>query len=225
MRPFDILQLIRKETPKIILFNSLAGKDSIMLLDMCSQMFEHVYCVYMYYVPDLEHMNRFKRFFDKQYQNVTWSQTEHFATNSYKKYGLYGYPAEPKLKKLNLAMITNNFRKQLNLEWVIFRSKQSDGLSRRLQLKTYDFEAIDWNKKKAYPLSKFTNKEVLQYIKVNNCIEPLNYGDKRPSQSNDITDGVFLSWCKKNFPDDLQKIFNLFPECELILFRHENQTI
>jgi len=224
MRPFEILHQVRQKTPQIILFHSLAGKDSIYLLDLCSQIFEHIHCVYMYYIPDLVHMQKYRDFFTRQYDNISFYETEHFATISYKKYGFYGYKAEPKRKKLNLAMIMDFYRDALNIDWVCLGSKQSDALSRRLQLRTYDFEAIDWKKNKVYPLSKLKNKEVYQYIKINNLIEPLNYGDNKQSQSNDITDGNFLAWCKKFYPGDYQKIISIFPDCEIILFRYENRN-
>lgn len=225
MRPQDILQIIRRETDEILLFHSLAGKDSICLLDMCCGIFSLVHCVFLYMVPNLDHMNRYRYFFEKNYKNSIWYEHEHFAAISYRKYGLYGSVPNPNLKKYNFTMIVDKYRNELNQNWACFGSKQSDGLSRRLQLKTYEFEAIDRKNKKVYPLSLLKNSEVNQYIKLNNCIQPLNYGDNKQSQSNNITDGFFLSWCKKNFPGDLVKIFNQFPEAELILFKHENKTV
>jgi 3'-phosphoadenosine 5'-phosphosulfate sulfotransferase (PAPS reductase)/FAD synthetase len=225
LRPVEILREIRNQTSEIILFHSLAGKDSICLLDMCSQIFDMVHCVYMHYVADLEHMNRYRYFFEKNYKNAIWYEHQHFATISYKKYGLYGSVKDETLKKTTLSAIIQKYKNELGIEWVCLGSKQSDGLSRRLQLKTYEYEAIDYKNKKVYPLSKLSNKQILEYIKLNKCIEPLNYGDNKRSQSNDITDGHFLSWCKQNFPNDLKNIFAEFPETELILFKYENKTI
>lgn len=115
-------------------------------------------------------------------------------------------------------------RKELAIDWIVLGSKQSDAFARRLQLKTYEHEAIDRKNFKCYPLSKWTNKDVMQHIYNNRLIEPLNYGNKKePSQSNNIVDPIFLYWCKKNAPGDLKKIINEFPESELILYNYENK--
>jgi len=225
MRPIEILKQIRTQTSEIILFHSLAGKDSIALLDMTCQIFSRVHCIFMYMVKDLEHMKKYKTFFQKNYTNAVWYEVEHFALASYRQSGHLGMVADETQKNNSLSKIMKQFREQLNLEWVILGSKQSDGLSRRLQLKTYEHQAIDQKNKKCYPLSALSNKEVLQYIQNANCIQPLNYGDNRQSQSNDITDGVFLSWCKTNYPGDYKKILNIFPECDIILYKHENKTV
>ena len=224
MKPIEIIKEVRNHTKDIILFHSLAGKDSIVLLDMCSNIFDTVHCVYMPIVPNLEHMNRYKRFFLSQYSNIKFYEYEHFAINSYKKLGHLGIKKDTEIKNNSLAKIMIQVQKDIGLQWIILGSKQSDGLSRRLQLKTYEYEAINYKNTKAYPLSKWKNSNVLNFIEENNLIAPLNYGDNRKSQSNDVIDPIFLSWCKKNFPGDYQKIITMFPECEIILFRYENKT-
>lgn len=224
MQPIEILKEIRKETSEIILFHSLAGKDSIMLIDLCSQIFDKVHCIYMYVVKDLEHMSQYKHYFEAIYKNCIWYETEHFAKAGDAKKGYLGCKPEPKRKLNSLAKITNEYKAKLGLFWAVFGSKQNDGLSRRLQLRTYEFEAVDRKGGKVYPLSRLSNKEVLAYIRHNELIEPLNYGDHRVSQSNDIMDPIFLTWCKKNAPEDYQKIIAEYPDCEVIVFRYENKS-
>lgn len=224
MNPQNILQEVRKHTKEVILFHSLAGKDSIALIEMCSTIFVWVHCVYLYYVPDLEHMNRYRRFFLACYKNVSFTEYEHSAIASYRRIGHYGIKKDETQKKSSLAKIMTQAQKDIGLNWVILGSKQSDGLSRRLQLKTYTHEAINYTNTKAYPLSKWKNSNVLVYIKDNDLISPLNYGDNKQSQSNDVGDPIFLTWCKNNFPNDYRKITKMFPETEIILYRHENKA-
>lgn len=224
MKPIEILKEVRKLTKEVVLFHSLSGKDSIALLEMCSKIFDRVHCVFMYVVPDLEHINRYRRFFLAQYDNIKFYDYEHFALNSYKKIGHLGIKIDTEIKTNCLGKVMKQVQKDLGINWIILGSKQSDGLSRRIQLRTYEHEAINFKNTKAYPLSKWKNSDVLNFIVDNNLIEPLNYGDNRQSQSNDVTDPIFLLWCKKYFPSDYQKIIAMFPECEIILFRYENQT-
>ena len=224
MTPQEILQEVRKETDTIMLFHSLGGKDSNALLNMAYPMFKQIHCVYMYMCPNLEHMNRYFDFFNKNYPNVTWHQIEHFAISSYRKYGLNGMNIVPKTTINSLAKIMLKMQAKLKIDWIINGSKQNDGMSRRLQLRTYEHNAINYKNTKAYPLSEWTNKKVMQYIKDNNLLEPINYGNTRQSQSNDITDPYFLKWCKINWPNDFRKLQERFPICEIILFRHENKA-
>lgn len=225
MKPIEILKEVRKHTKEVILFHSLSGKDSIMLIDLCSQIFEHVHCVYMHIVPDLEHMNRYKRFFLSCYNNVVFHEYEHWLLGAYRKIGHYGIKKDETARKNTLAKVMLRAQNQIGINWIILGSKQSDGLARRLQLKTYAHEAINYTYTKAYPLSKWTNRQVLAYIKANDLIAPLNYGNsKQQSQSNDVGDPIFLTWCKNNFPGDYRKITKMFPETEIILYRYENQN-
>lgn len=223
MKPTGILQELRKETDEIILFHSLSGKDSIVLLNMTTQIFTKVHCVFMYVVQDLEHMAKYKRFFQANYKNAVWHETPHYAYYNYRKLGHLGCEKDPKQTQKSLSKIMQEYRKKIGLEWVVLGSKQSDGLSRRLQLRTYVHEAIDYKNFKCYPLSKWGNKDCLTYIKHNQLITPQNYGDNKQSASNDVTDGLFLTWCKNNYPGDYTKIINQYPESEIIQYRYETK--
>jgi len=224
MTPIDILKELRKDSPEIILFHSLAGKDSIVLLEMTSKIFDKVHCVFMHVIPNLEHMAKYKRFFKATYKNAIWYEVYHYVHYNYKKVGHLGCKKDLKGTEKPLSKIMKEARQTIGLEWVVLGSKQSDGLSRRLQLRTYEHEAIDRKNFKCYPLSKWKNKDCHAFIKHNRLIEPLNYGDHRQSASNDVIDPIFLHWCKTNYPQDYQKIKDVYPETEIILFRYENQT-
>lgn len=54
-----IIHNVREKTDTVILFHSGTGKDSIMLLDLCSKSFKKVICVFMYIVKDLDYENRY----------------------------------------------------------------------------------------------------------------------------------------------------------------------
>lgn len=58
-RAREIIDDVSKETDSILLFHSLSGKDSIVLLDLCYKKFKRVVVVFMYIVKDLEHIMRY----------------------------------------------------------------------------------------------------------------------------------------------------------------------
>lgn len=221
----DTLQSIKtlsKRTDRVLLFHSGAGKDSIALLEMLSSYFREVVCVYMYMVPNFNHINKYIKWAEKRYKNAKFVQTPHYAYYNYKKMGFANTEQIP-YAEYNLSKITKKIIEQTGIEWVVYGFKQSDSLNRRLMLRGYENEIISEKTKKVYPLSKWKNKDVLNYIKKQRLIEPLKYGNtgNTRSQGTDITDISFLLWCRKNEPDDLKKVIAEYPDVERILFEHD----
>lgn len=218
----QILDLVAKETDKVILFHSASGKDSITLLDLCAPIFKEVVCVFMYIVKDLQHINRYINYATHKYPNVKFIQIPHYALFSYHNYGFLGCELR-KLKQQTLASLTELAREKTGIEWAIFGFKQSDSLNRRLMLRTYEMCGINRSTKKAYPLSEFKNKDVLEYIYKHNLIKPETYDGTGQSCGTDITSPHYLLFLKEDFPMDYQKVIKQFPNCQRILFEYEYQ--
>ncbi len=216
----DSIITLSNKTDRVILFHSATGKDSIALLNLLHPHFKKVVCVFMYIVKDLEHEQKYIQWAKNNYPNIDFIQTPHYARYSYIKEGLYGCKANPKIAKYNLSRITDEIRKFTGIDWVVYGFKQSDGMNRRLMLRTYENEIINEKSKKIYPLSKWKNKNVLKYIAQNRLIEPIKYG-KGQSQGSAIHDLDFLLYCREKHPNDLRKIINDFPDIERILFEYD----
>lgn len=215
----EIIDLVAQETDRVILFHSASGKDSITLLDLCAPKFREVVCVFMYIVKDLSHINRYINYATKKYPNIKFIQVPHFATVSYYNCGYLGCEKR-NLKQQSMASLTDAVRAHTGIEWAIFGFKQSDSMNRRLMLRTYEKYGMNRQTRKAYPLTNYKNKDVLEYIARNNLVAPESYG-KGQSCGTDISDPDYLSWLKVNFPEDLKKIYAQFPHAERILFEHE----
>lgn len=216
----DILDLVVQETDKVILFHSASGKDSITLLDLCASRFKEIVCVFMYIIKDLQHINRYINYATHKYSNIKFIQIPHYALFSYYNYGFLGCEIR-NLKQHTLASLTELAREKTGIEWAIFGFKQSDSLNRRLMLRTYEMNGINRSTKKAYPLSEYKNKDVLEYIIRHNLIKPETYDGTGQSCGTDISSPAYLSMLKRNFPDDYQKVITIFPHCQRILFEDE----
>lgn len=210
-----------QKTDSVILFHSGAGKDSIALLHLLSQRFKRVHCVYMYVVKDLHHMNKYIKWAELTYPNCDFVQVPHYALASYIKTGFMGIKKNSKQKLYSLADVTERARINSGIEWAVFGFKQSDSMNRRLMLRTYENNIINSKTKKIYPLSEWKNKDVLKFISINKLIKPIDYGTKAQSQGNSLDDLNFLLWCKKNYPKDLEKIIQTFPETAIKLFEND----
>lgn len=213
----NILDTISKETDSIVLFHSLSGKDSIALMDLCYPRFKRVVCVFMYVVPGLRHLKRYISFLKTRYPDVEIIQTKHYALYNYENIGFMGCDVTEGQRQWRLRDIASMVCQAKGIEWSVYGFKQTDSLQRRLMLRGYDQNGIEWDMKKAYPLSEYTNKEVLAYIKAKNLKEPENYGDIARSIGTDIASPIYLRWLRDNYPDDYQRVLNKFPLCRTII--------
>lgn len=220
LKATEVIKKIAEQDDKAILFHSASGKDSIALLDLISPHFKEVVCVFMYVVKDLEHINRYINYAKVKYPNIKFIQIPHFAVFSYKKNGYLGCKQEDIKKMYNLADLTDIVRRQYGIDWVFYGFKQSDSMNRRLMLKTYEAEAINYEQKKCYPLSYYKNADILAYIEKKGLVKPESYGKAQSSGTN-ITDINYLLWLRENFPNDLKKIITEYPLVERSLFEYD----
>lgn len=214
-----VINTVRGQTDRVILFYS-CGKDSIVLLDMVAPYFKEVICVYMYFVKDLYHINRFIQYSKSKYSNVMFLEVPHWNLSRALKIGLFCQPQKD-IRILKLCDVVDRVRAKTGVEWCFIGMKQADSLNRRLMLRTYEYEAINAESKIAYPLSIWKKKEILSYIKFHNLPTPVEYS-KEAGNGLWFDLKVFL-WLKENEPEDLRKILRAFPLSEKILFDYERR--
>jgi len=206
-----------------MLFHSATGKDSIALLDLLHPHFKDIVCVFMYTVKGLGRIGRYIAWAQRRYPKATFIQIPHYSVFSYIKAGLFGCKKNEKQRLYTLEQLTDIVRKRTGIDWACFGFKQSDSLNRRLMLRTYRAETINDKTHKFYPLSTYKNADVLEYIKRHDLITPEAYGGERQSSGSDITDIHYLLYLERNFPKDLQRIYEVYPMAERLLFEHKRQ--
>lgn len=219
-KAIDIIKEIALKTERVILFHSASGKDSIALLDLLSPYFQEIVCVYMYVVRDLSHINRYINYACNKYHKVKFVQIPHFAVFSNIKTGYMGCEKNEQQRLYSMASLTDIIREKYSVEWAFFGFKQSDSMNRRLMLRTYKYEAINYEQKKCYPLSSYKNKDVIEYIERNNLIRPEKYGNGQSAGTN-VTDINYLLFLRNNFPTDLKKVLKQYPLVERLLFEYD----
>lgn len=220
----EIICKIAEQTDRAILFHSATGKDSIALLDLMAPHFKEIVCVFMYTVKNLRHINRYIAWAQRKYPNCRFIQIPHYGVYSWIKIGYMGCKKNPKQKKYVLSELNDKVREKTGIEWSFFGFKQSDSLNRRVMLRGYEQQAIFEKSKKVYPLSSYKNADVLAYIDRNSLITPEAYGGERQSSGSDINDIHYLLWLRNNYPDDLKKIYSVFPMVERLVFDYDNNN-
>lgn len=224
-RAREIIDDVSKETDSILLFHSLSGKDSIVLLDLCYKKFKRVIVVFMYLVKDLEHIMRYYNYAKAKYPNIEFVQVPHYALFNYIKTGYMGIKQNTKQRQWTLSDITDKLREKIGVEWACYGFKQSDSLNRRLMLRSYTDgkEAINWKTKKFYPLSTYRNKEIMDFILDHRLKNPEVCGTNKQSSGVDIEDVAYQKYLKELFPEDLEKIYKVFPMARIVMLKANNK--
>lgn len=207
-----ICRVAEKQSSCIVMCS--LGKDSLVTLDLVYPRFERVVCVFMYFVKDLDHINGWIRWVKKKYPKVEFMQVPHWNLTYILRGGLYCVP-NPKVKLWNLSKTIEALRLKTNCYYVFLGMKKADGMNRNLMLKGYESNGYE-NKGLVYPLASWTQKEVLAYMKHKRLPQPVRYSSKSGG-------GVGFSketftWLEKHYPQDLEKIYKVFPMSERILF-------
>ena len=216
---YKSIDAIRAKSDSAILFLSL-GKDSLVLLDLIYPRFKKVVCVFMYFVKDLEHINRWIGWVKAKYPAIEFVQVPHWNLTYILRGGLYCVP-NPKVKLLKLADVVKAMQLKYGIQYAFLGMKKADGMNRRLMLNGY--QANDYeNNGLVYPLAEWNQRDILAYMKQNGLPEPIRYSLKASSGVGFNLD-CFL-WLEKNFPQDLQRIYKVFPMAERILWEHHNKN-
>lgn len=207
-----ICRVAEKQSSCIVMCS--LGKDSLVTLDLVYPHFERVVCVFMYFVKDLEHINGWIRWVKKKYPKVEFMEVPHWNLTYILRGGLYCVP-NPKVKLWNLSKTIEALRLKTNCYYVFLGMKKADGMNRNLMLKGYEANGYEI-KGLVYPLASWTQKEVLAYMKQKRLPQPVRYSSKAGG-------GVGFSketftWLEKHYPQDLEKIYKVFPMSERILF-------
>ena len=211
-----IIDLVRVKSDKALLFCSL-GKDSLVLLELMYPKFKKIVCVFMYFVKDLDHINRYINWVKIKYPNVEFIQVPHWNLTYLLRSGLYCVP-NSKVKLLKLKDIEQAMRLKYDCYYTFYGMKKADGMNRRLMLNTYtDGE----NNGKVYPLQDWTQKDILAYMRQNKIPMPIRYSSK-------ASGGVGFNlecylWMRENAPKDLEKVLKVFPMSGKILFDYDNK--
>ena len=216
---YKSIDAIRAKSDSAVLFLSL-GKDSLVLLDLIYPRFKKVVCVFMYFVKDLEHINRWIGWVKAKYPAIEFVQVPHWNLTYILRGGLYCVP-NPKVKLLKLADVVKAMQLKYGIQYAFLGMKKADGMNRRLMLNGY--QANDYeNNGLVYPLAEWNQRDILAYMKQNGLPEPIRYSLKASSGVGFNLD-CFL-WLEKNFPQDLEKIYRCFPMAERILWEHHNKN-
>lgn len=173
----------------------------------------------MYFVPGLEHQEKYIRWAQSRYPNITFMKIPHWNLSYIYRAGMYCVP-KPKQKLLKLSDIKEAVQISTGISNVFLGMKKADSFNRRLMLMRMGEPYV--SNGYVYPLADWTNKEVLAYAKQRGLPEPIRYSSK-PSGGVGFNEECF-SYLRNNYPEDLQKILKTFPMSEKIIYDMDHKA-
>ena len=195
-----------------ILVSYSGGKDSLIVLDLCSKIFKQVICFFMYLVPGISICEQQIKYAEDRY-GCEVVQYPHWLLSHLFKNGVYcnnsfKHDDLPYLKPKDIyAMV----REDTGMWQVATGMKKSDTLWRRRNLSSETPGVIN-------PLIDWNKYEVLAYCKIHNI--PL------PDSAEGNVSGIDLSersllWLHDKYPEDFKRILKLFPFAEVPIYRRQ----
>lgn len=125
-----VIRHFAERTEECLLFCSL-GKDSLVVLDLVYPHFKRVVCVFMYFVRDLEHIDRFIRYIKVRYPRIEFVQIPHWNLTYILRGGMYCVP-NPEVKLLKLADVIKAMRLTYKIDYCFLGMKKAD-TTRRME--------------------------------------------------------------------------------------------
>lgn len=200
-----LLGRVREQTDGVIVACS-GGKDSLVALDLCHDVFERVEMFFLYFVRDLDCDEQFVRRAEKRY-GITAHRFPSPLLATYLQSGFLARRGYRLRRAYKWADAEHAARERTGLEWIVSGMRMDESLQRRGMLKT---RQGFWPEiKRVYPLWNWRAKQVLAYLR-SRRIEiptPLGSADAAGIGFADKT----LAVLREKFPNDYEKIKRQFP--------------
>lgn len=210
----DIFNELKSKTDEVIVSYS-GGKDSLVLLDLCTKVFSKVHAFYMYIVKDISFQMRMLDYAEKKYK-IEIKYYPHWLLSRWYKNNTYRLPDSNTfdIKNLNINDIEQTARNYFNTDMVLTGIKQADSIDRRIYLRTLKLSAINEKGQKAHPLSFWNKGMVMSYIKRFKLPTPENFGLN--SFDIELVPNKIIP-IKNKYPEDYEKIKQQFPLIDSLL--------
>jgi phosphoadenosine phosphosulfate reductase len=178
------------------------GKDSLVVLDLCSRHFKRVVAFFMYLVEGLEVID------DRlEYARTRWKveirQYPHWSLGHELDAGIYGprRPGFEKLAKVKASDVYAAARRDTGIGLVLTGDKKADFVARRAHIRVNKDPLL------AFPLADWRNEEVAAYLQTRDIPLPDSEGDHG---------GVGLAlrsllWLWDKHPADFARLEQTFP--------------
>ncbi|HNG04545.1 MAG TPA: phosphoadenosine phosphosulfate reductase family protein [Nitrospira sp.] len=211
----SLLSAIKRQamlTDQVIVSYS-GGKDSAVTLDLCVKHFAQVEAFFMYQVPGLSFQERVLRWSEDRY-GIEIYRIPHFELSDFYRGGVYCKP-DPTLPKVGIQDVYAHVRQAFDIHWIAAGERAKDSIVRNATIKKSG--SIDQKRGRFYPLAYWSKEAVTRYIAANKLmVSPESKILGHSFRSLHTKDLIAV---KEHYPQDYERIAQVFPEVGVALAR------
>ena len=211
---YDPIRTMSKMTDEVIVSFS-GGKESVVVLDLCTKYFKRVVPFFMYYIPDLSFQEKQLKWYEDKY-GIQIVRLPHFELSNLLRYGTL------RNEDLSVPITSINdtykyMREKYGIHWIAAGERSGDSVIRGAMIKHSG--SIDYKRGRFYPVAWWNKQQVLDYIRV----KKLYLGTDSRAMGTSFTgvDTKSFLFLKQHFPKDYEKALKLFPFAEGAVVRYE----
>jgi len=214
---FHPIQTMSIVTDEVIVSYS-GGKDSAIVLDLCSRYFKKVHVFFMYIVPGLSFQENLMTWAEKRY-GVSVLRIPHFILGNMLKFGVFRVE-DFDVPTIDVVDTYAYVRKFFDCHWIAGGERAKDSIQRNAQLKKSG--SINKVRGRFFPIMYWDKAQVFGYIKRHKLrIAP---EAKHLGHSFRALDAQDLLGIKRHYPSDYEKVKASFPFIEAEILHHELAT-
>lgn len=209
----NLLSIVRTQTDAIGVAVSF-GKDSLVTLDLCCQVFPRVEAYYLFRVRGLEIVRQWSEVVQKRY-GVSVRMYPHFdLSRCYRNAVLqphwHGTDGTPRIV---MADIESHFRAAARVDWLAYGWRRNDSFSRAIIMKIC--RGYDPAARRVFPLRSWKRGQVYEYLDNRGIPRPERLG--REEQGGLDFHPAALALLKQHHPEDYARWLSDFPFSEIQL--------
>jgi len=222
----NVAELAKNQNIDNVTIGFSTGKDSVVGLSLLKKANINVIPIYFYIVPGLEFIEKNIALYEKLF-DVKVIQLPHPILYDYMRHQDWQSwqktvdMSQIKLKKTTFKYLTSRYLETKNLNSTFIYDcncmKAADSFNRRILLTKKPY--ICEENKIIYLTKDFTDKDIFSYLKENNI--PLTDDYKIFGRSWDGLSYHFLTGVKYYYPNDYEKIKQMFDLIDIELFRYK----
>lgn len=217
----ELCRMMAKKNDTIMISFSM-GKDSIASWLFAKKYFKKIIPVYFYGIPNLSFIKRQVEYFEN-YFDTHIIQLPHPTLVDQLNYGLFmGINEIRIINRLNFPDVKYDsffdlLREKYGEMYVAIGNRACDNVQRYTSFITHG--VVNEKRRTFWPVFDFTDSDVYDIIKESNVKLPIDY--KLFGKTFDGLQERFLLEVKREFPEDFERIKEIFPFVELELLRYE----
>lgn len=198
-----------------------SGKDSLAVLDLCFKHFERVAPYFMYILPGLSFQEVHLQYVEKRY-SLEVIRVPDWRLCKLLRGSVARHPtqASASLPSVSWGDVENHIRSRTGLHWVASGESIYDSMNRRGMIVSSS-SGVDIPRGHIYPVGFWKRREIESYLSHNQITIPCEYRvmTKGRSFGGILPDQIFD--IKKHYPEDYERLKELFPLIETQAIRHE----